>query len=150
MYHHWYHILTKTNQCGCPQILVVEEEFFNRVVMDTALKKLGVTADFAVDGYDALDQIEERVSAKKECCTFYRCIIMDYRMPQMTGVETTKRIIEKYGQGVYFPCCPTIAHSAYGEPEMSEFREAGAVGVLAKPLNFEHLSQLLKKHNVLM
>jgi len=62
MYHHWYHILTKTNQCGCPQILVVEEEFFNRVVMDTALKKLGVTADFAVAGYDAFDQIEERFS----------------------------------------------------------------------------------------
>lgn len=64
-------------------ILVVEDNVINQTVVLKILERLGVKADIANNGFEAL----ERVQTKK-----YDLIFMDMEMPVMDGIEATQKI----------------------------------------------------------
>ena len=62
-------------------ILVVDDNQINRFVLKAHLEKLGLTADYACDGIDAINKCKQNK---------YNLIFMDCVMPEMDGIEATR------------------------------------------------------------
>lgn len=108
------------------KVLVVDDdELFLESAEDT-LESLGLDADTATCGADAVEMVESHHLGGNE----YRCVIIDWKMPDMSGLETVKAIREKVGEDVSL-----IIISAYDWTEIeAEAIKAGANGFIAKPL----------------
>ena len=67
------------------QLLLVEDNEFNRMVAEDTLKELlpGITIDIAVNGQEAVDRVRTRQ---------YDVVLMDIHMPVMDGLTATKTI----------------------------------------------------------
>ncbi len=107
-------------------ILVVDDdEIFLETTVDT-LETLGVKADRAGSGAEALDMIKERNRIGQD----YSVVILDWKMPDIDGVETIRRIRTEGGSNV-----PILLISAYDWSDIEELaKDAGANGSVSKPL----------------
>jgi CheY-like chemotaxis protein len=86
------------------------------------LRKLAVICDVVNDGEEAVQMFEK--NPKK-----YDIMFMDNMMPNMSGIEATKRIRELgYGKIIVGLTGNTM------ETEMKDFENVGADVVLAKPI----------------
>lgn len=74
----------------------------------------------------------------KEKYNLYDCILMDYSMPNMKGPTATEEIIKLGYQGPIIGITGNLI-----EDDVDYFIRAGAVRVLAKPLNIESLLQTM-------
>lgn len=109
-----------------------------------SLKELGMKGDYCLNGFDAIDKV---VLAHNMNDDYYACLI-DWKMPEMDGIETTRRIRKIVG-----PDTPIIIISAYDWNDIeAEAREAGADAFISKPLfksrlkaAFTELPKSLKK-----
>ena len=100
-----------------------------------ALTAIGVTADTVQSGTEAVRAVSERND--------YRVVILDWKMPDMDGIEAARQIRAKLGEDV-----PILMISAYDWSDMEE--EAKAVGIngfISKPL---FRSKLYNKLNELL
>lgn len=117
-------------------ILVVDDNTFNRTVFKGLLKGIGCNIDEASSGKQCLDT----VSKKK-----YDLIFMDNMMPEMSGVETFERIkADKCGLNIHTPIVILTANALAGAKE--EFLSVGFNDFLAKPFSPEKLEEMLKKY----
>ena len=107
-------------------ILIVDDD---EVLLETAvdtLASLGVEADQASSGAEALEMITRRHEAGKD----YGVVILDWKMPDMDGIETIRRMREEIGTDI-----PTLLVSAYDWADIEDrAKEAGASGFVSKPL----------------
>lgn len=107
-------------------VLVVDDE---KDICEHAvllLKKMKIHAEWVLSGAEAIKQV---VLAQEEGHSFDVCFI-DWKMPDMDGVETTRRIREKVG-----PDTPIIIISAYDWADIEEeARQAGVNAFIAKPM----------------
>ena len=112
------------------------------VLLETAadtLESLGVTADRATTGMDALEMARRRHESGKD----YDVIILDWKMPDLNGIDTIRRIRSEVS-----PDIPVLLTSAYDWSDIEDSaKEAGANGFIGKPLFrsklYEKISQLL-------
>lgn len=107
-------------------VLVVDddEQLCGSIV--SSLSDMGVHAEWALDGRTAVQMARERHERGQD----YFLILLDCRMPEMDGIETTRRLRECLGSGLSI-----VLISAYDWSEIEEeARRAGANGFLAKPL----------------
>lgn len=65
------------------KVLFVEDEKIHQVTFSTQLKTLGILPDLAKNGSEAIELVMKND---------YYFIFMDFEMPGLNGVETTKRI----------------------------------------------------------
>lgn len=108
------------------KLLVVDNNEDLCVSAASALREIGVMSEWALSGRDALKMIEE--SHKKH--SDYEVVLLDWKMPDMNGLETTKRIRQIVGDGL-----PILIISAYDWSDIEdEARAAGAQGFISKPL----------------
>jgi PAS domain S-box-containing protein len=121
-------------------ILVAEDNEINALLMRSLLTRLGHHAVIATNGEEAL---ESWLSAKS-ADTPYDLVLMDIQMPQLDGIETTKRIRQREaGQpGRRTPILALTANTLV-EDRYACF-EAGMDGFLIKPLDREKLADALK------
>jgi CheY-like chemotaxis protein len=70
-----------------PLILVVEDNTVLQKVMQLMCRRSGIDADIVSNGTEALAAYDSRRS--------YKMIFMDWRMPDMDGLECTRRIRER-------------------------------------------------------
>jgi CheY-like chemotaxis protein len=75
----------------CPSVLIVDDNNFNLVVLESMLKKSNISCDKAANGQIALDKIVQ--SQRRKCCAPYALVLMDCNMPVMDGYEATERIV---------------------------------------------------------
>lgn len=108
------------------RMLVVDDDsIFLETAVDT-LKSLGISADTASSGEEAVAMVEREYN---NGCS-YPVIIVDWRMPGMNGLETTRRIRSVVGQDVSI-----IVISSYDWTDIEEeAKAAGANGFINKPL----------------
>jgi PAS domain S-box-containing protein len=114
------------------RILLAEDNEINQKVMLHMLSKLGYTADVASNGLEVLRALERQL---------YDIILMDIQMPEMDGVETAKKIREKW-QGKDRPKIVAItAYALQGDREY--FLDAGMDRYLSKPVHLDELGAVL-------
>jgi CheY-like chemotaxis protein len=120
-------------------ILVAEDNEINALLMRSLLTRLGHHAVITTNGEEAL----ESWLAAKSAGAPYDLVLMDIQMPQLDGIETTKRIrTREAGQpGRRTPILALTANTLV-EDRYACF-EAGMDGFLIKPLDREKLTEAL-------
>lgn len=107
-------------------VLVVDDD---EVLLETArdtLNSLGAVSETSSSGADALRRISQRHEIGKD----YDVVIVDWKMPEMDGLELTRRIREVAGEKL-----PILLISAYDWSDIEDAaRDAGANGFVSKPL----------------
>ena len=105
-----------------------------------ALKEIGVQADWALNGREALEKIEEHHRKHTE----YEIVLLDWKMPDMNGLETTRAIRQIVGDEL-----PILIISAYDWSDIEdEARAAGVQGFISKPLFKSNLYLGLSRYMV--
>lgn len=120
-------------------ILVAEDNEINALLMRSLLTKLGHRVVIVVHGDAAL----ESWLAASSAGTPYDLVLMDIQMPQLDGIEATKRIRahEAATGGQHTPILALTANTLV-EDRYACF-EAGMNGFLIKPLDREKLDEAL-------
>ncbi|UWU77065.1 ATP-binding protein [Bradyrhizobium huanghuaihaiense] len=120
-------------------ILVAEDNEINALLMRSLLTKLGHRVVIAVHGEAALESWLAAGSAG----TPYDLVLMDIQMPQLDGIEATKRIRahEATTGGRHTPILALTANTLV-EDRYACF-EAGMNGFLIKPLDRDKLDEAL-------
>lgn len=122
---------------GLP-VLVVDDDRLTCQSTCAYLEEIGLRGDRAFSGAEAVERIVRQYERKET----YFAVIMDLKMPDMNGIETTRRIRRTVGNEL-----PVIILSAYDvESYEKEAREAGANGFVTKPLFRSKLLHALKKY----
>jgi CheY-like chemotaxis protein len=120
-------------------VLVAEDNEINALLMRSLLTRLGHHAVITTNGEAAL----ESWLAAKSAGTPYDLVLMDIQMPQLDGIETTKRI---RSQEAGHPGRPTpilaLTANTLVEDRYACF-EAGMDGFLIKPLDRDKLADAL-------
>lgn len=112
-------------------VLVVEDNKVNQKVVELMLKKLGVNCTLVSSGAQAMSALKSKQ---------FSLILMDMQLPEMSGVDVTKSIIEKYTN----EAPPIIALTANAfEDDRKKCFEAGMKDFLAKPLQKSELMRVL-------
>ncbi len=116
------------------RVLVVDDNAINRKLITTLLRQRGVTVTEAHDGTQAVAQARQGS---------FDLILMDVRMPEMSGTEATRRI-RAMEHGRYR--IPIVALTAHALPhEREAFIRAGMDDCLTKPVLDEQLDALLRQ-----
>jgi len=120
-------------------ILVAEDNEINALLMRSLLTRLGHHAVISTNGEEALESWQAARSAGAP----YDLVLMDIQMPQLDGIETTKRIrsLEAGQPGRQTPILALTANTLV-EDRYSCF-EAGMDGFLIKPLDRDKLAEAL-------
>lgn len=116
------------------RILAVDDTEMNLKVLKELLSQNQITIDTAESGKEALAMLKE---------ISYDLILLDYRMPQMNGVETLKQIFELENWTPVPVICLT-ANAVTGAIET--YLEAGFTDVITKPVQPELLEQKLMQY----
>ncbi|PUA28702.1 MAG: hybrid sensor histidine kinase/response regulator [Cellvibrio sp. 79] len=129
------------------KMLIVEDNIVNQQVIRGILKKKHIQTSIAGNGIEAL-QILENTS------DIFDAVLMDLEMPEMDGLEATKRIragqLRNNNQQQHIPIVAVTAQAMRGDRERC--LAAGMNGYLSKPVNPEQLyntlADILRKKKV--
>ena len=126
------------NLSGC-RILLAEDTELNWEIARELLSDLGVELDWAEDGQICLDKFQKSPEG------YYDAILMDIRMPHMTGYEATKAIRElNRSDALSIPIIATSA-DAFSD-DIQHCLECGMNAHIAKPIDVLELTRLLKRY----
>jgi CheY-like chemotaxis protein/HPt (histidine-containing phosphotransfer) domain-containing protein len=115
------------------RILLVDDNATNRKVASQILMKAGCLVETATSGQEAINRLSQD--------TDFDLVLMDIQMPEMDGMETTRRLKKSF---IELP--PIVAMTAYAMKEDRErFLAAGMDDYLAKPIRAQQLIQMVGK-----
>jgi CheY-like chemotaxis protein len=115
-------------------ILLAEDNKINQKLVLLILDKLGVKADTAETGQEAVDKATSQA---------FDLILMDLHMPGMDGVQATQEIKAGLGE----QCPPIVALTADAmRGSDAEAMERGLDGYLTKPINSDMLRDCISAH----
>jgi signal transduction histidine kinase/DNA-binding response OmpR family regulator len=114
------------------RVLVAEDNGVNQKVALAMLRHLGYRADLAGDGLEAVEAVR-RVP--------YDVVFMDLQMPELDGVDATKRIIAEHPAGRR-PRIVALTANAFDE-DREACLAAGMDDYVSKPLKTETLEAAL-------
>ena len=116
------------------RILAVDDTPVNLTVVKELLKRTGIQVDLANSGKECLKMAENQQ---------YNVIFMDYRMPEMDGVETLQKLRQNEGKNKNTPVVSLTANALSGAEE--KYKAEGFDDFLAKPTNSARLLRSLAK-----
>lgn len=107
-------------------ILVVDNNKELCVGTVSSLADIGVHGEWVLSGKEAISRIEKRRSEHDD----YDFILLDWKMPEMDGLQTAREIRKMFGDGI-----PILIISAYDWSDIEEeAKHAGIYGFISKPL----------------
>ena len=118
-------------------VLVVDDDKTCCESTIATLKEIGITGEWVLFGREAV----ERCYARHELKNDYFAVILDWKMPEMDGIETARQIRKRIGKEITI-----IVLTSYEFSEIEE--EAKAAGVdafIAKPLFRSRLTATLRQ-----
>jgi CheY-like chemotaxis protein len=111
---------------GRIHVLIVDDEEFAAEYARTVLNDAGIRADLCTSGQEALHMLEIQHTKQEP----YNLVLMDWKMPEMDGLETARKIRESYDKETV-----VIMLTAYNWYDVLEKAlEAGIDSFLTKPL----------------
>lgn len=115
------------------RILLAEDNRVNQKVLLRLLKRLGYQADVANNGVEAVEAVR---------ATAYDVVLMDIQMPEMDGLEATKRIFEEWSPEER---PQVIAVTANALPEYEDAcRNLGMMDFMTKPVSLAAIAESLR------
>jgi PAS domain S-box-containing protein len=140
------------------RILLAEDNITNQLVALGILKKFGLRADAVANGVEVLRALETLP---------YDLVLMDVQMPEMDGIEATKRIrknekimmsdecgmmkeepekLAAYSSSIHHSSIPIIAMTAHVmQGDRERCLKAGMNDYISKPVTPEALAEILEK-----
>ena len=118
-------------------VLVVDDDKTCCESTIATLKEIGITGEWVLSGKEAV----ERCYARHELKNDYFAVILDWKMPEMDGIETARQIRKRIGKEITI-----IVLTSYEFSEIEE--EAKAAGIdafIAKPLFRSRLTATLRQ-----
>ena len=115
------------------RILLVEDNLINQKVATRLLERLGYVIDIAGNGLEAIDALVRQS---------YDVVFMDMQMPEMDGLEATRRI--RANTTLKQPYIIAMTANAM-EQDRQRCNEAGMDDFVAKPVTLTDLTQALKR-----
>ena len=115
-------------------ILLAEDNLVNQRVALAILKKMGLRADVAATGREALEANKKKL---------YDVILMDCQMPELDGFQATRLIRDAEGEGRRVPILAMTANAMHGDRERCV--DAGMDDYIAKPVTLDSLLALLRR-----
>ena len=118
------------NRTGEVKVLLVEDNKVNQEVAARSLLRLGIKADIACNGVEAVNLLVEGS---------YDLVLMDVQMPELDGIEAT-RVIRDAKSSVRNHDIPIIAMTASAmRGDRERCLESGMNDFIAKPVSRESL-----------
>lgn len=117
-----------------PKILIVEDNITQQRVMTVVAERFGLLPEVAGSGIQALAAIQNQR---------YELVLMDWRMPEMDGIECSKKIREL--EADLGRRTPIIAVTAQDEDSIvRECLQNGMDGFLSKPFTVEQFAAIIE------
>lgn len=113
------------------KILLVEDNSVNQLVAKKMLKKMGFSPDVASNGLEAVQMVKS---------VSYDLILMDQHMPELDGLEATRKI---RSLNIKQPLIYALTASAFLE-DKERCINSGMDGFLTKPIIVEELKRTIK------
>ena len=117
-------------------LLVVEDEETNYLFIEALLEnhfQQNCTVLHARNGEEAIRLCQQHTSID--------CVLMDIKMPQMDGIEATRRI------RAFCPTLPIVIQTAYDTTSnRQQAHKAGCNDFITKPMNQQTLWAMINKH----
>ncbi|MFK3940036.1 response regulator [Alkalihalobacillus sp. NPDC078783] len=114
------------------KLLVVDDQYGIRVLLNEILQKDGYAVYQAANGVQALSIVQD---------DHPDLILLDMKIPGMDGLEILRRI------KVTHPDIKVIMMTAYGELNLiNEAIELGAVSYFSKPFDIDDVRQVIREH----
>ncbi len=108
------------------RVLVVDDDISVCEHTSVLLHNMGISAQLTDNGFDAIEMVKANVGTPEE----FDVAIIDWKMPNLDGIETVRRIRRIVGRNVL-----VVVMSAYDWTEIEEeAREAGVDLFIAKPI----------------
>ena len=118
------------------RILIVDDTPLNLKVIVGLLKHTGVQTVTASSGKECIEAFGSEA---------FDMVFLDYRMPQMDGIETLKRLKELYPKkAAATPIISLTASAVMGDRE--RMLSAGFTDYLSKPVNIEKMEAMMLKY----
>jgi CheY-like chemotaxis protein len=115
------------------RILLAEDNVVNQKLALRILQQMGYRADLASNGIEAVESVERQT---------YDVVLMDLQMPEMDGLEATRRICARREAHQRPRIVAMTANAMQGDREMC--LEAGMDDYLTKPIRIERLVEALR------
>ena len=116
------------------RVLLAEDNLVNQHVALAVLKKLGIRAELAANGREAVEAVQAGA---------FDLVLMDCQMPELDGFQATRRIRELEGEARRVPILAMTANAMQGDRERC--LESGMDDYLAKPITLDGLKNALRR-----
>jgi len=110
------------------RILLAEDNVVNQKLALRLLQQMGYRADLASNGIEAVESVERQA---------YDVVLMDVQMPELDGLEATRRITARWPAGQRPRIVAMTANAMAGDREMC--LAAGMDDYITKPIRVEAL-----------
>ncbi len=115
-------------------ILVAEDNNLNQRIIEATLAKFGHTATIVENGQRAVEAVH---------ANDYDLVLMDVRMPEMSGPEATKAIRGSRGKNAKIPVIALTADAM--EEHIREYKSMGMDDCVTKPIDRSVLLETINK-----
>ncbi|MEI7508153.1 MAG: response regulator, partial [Flavobacterium sp.] len=123
----------KLSDINGARILLVEDNYLNRMVAQNTLQYFNCIVTEAENGLEAIDALQSKE---------FDIILMDIQMPEMDGIEATKMIRNELKLNI-----PIIALTANAfKTEIERFKKVGMNDYVTKPFDETILLETIAKH----
>ncbi|MEH1834424.1 MAG: response regulator [Nostoc sp.] len=116
------------------RILLAEDTVVNQKVVLLMLEKMGYGADVVTNGLEVLKALQKQP---------YDIVLMDIHMPEMDGLEATRRICQEWGVGFRPHIIAITANAIRGDRKV--YLAAGMDDYISKPVQLQELAEALSK-----
>jgi CheY-like chemotaxis protein len=116
------------------RILLAEDNVVNQKLALRILQQMGYRADLASNGIEAVDSVRRQT---------YDVVLMDVQMPEMDGLEASRRICASAAPAARPRIVAMTANAMQGDREMC--LEAGMDDYITKPIRVERLVEALER-----
>lgn len=111
--------------------LVVDDDFNSCDCVADMLEQIGLRAEWTLSGKEALQRVQQAAASGD----FYTVFMIDWMLPDINGIEVTRRIRKEVGKDI-----PIILLTAYDWSDIAEeAKEAGITAFCSKPLFLSEL-----------
>ncbi|MCR5789226.1 MAG: response regulator [Lachnospiraceae bacterium] len=118
------------------RLLIVDDTPMNLQVIAGLLKRTRMHIDVAVSGAECIEKFGKE---------HYDLVFLDYRMPQMNGIETLAKLREEYPERYEkTPIISLTASAVTGDRE--KMISAGFTDYLTKPVNIDEMERMMIRY----